>query len=113
MAFKMTGTSLYNRTASRNGSSFMHASNETHVHGPGYLPPKAIEKRKEYKQTLINKGIEEGSDEMKKALINCTQNYKEKNPHPTMPTNKEIDKLKEEKTISKGLGKEGLEIEEL
>ena len=94
-------------------SSFQHAANKTHVHGPGYLPPEALEERSEFKQTLIDQGIQEGSDQMKKALIEWTQNYKESNPHPTMPTNEDIAVMKEKGSVSQGLGKEGLEIEEL
>jgi hypothetical protein len=94
-------------------SSFQHAANKTHVHGPGYLPPEALKERSEFRQTLIDQGIQEGSDQMKKALIEWTQNYKENNPHPTMPTNEDIAVMKEKGSVSEGLGKEGLEIEEL
>ena len=119
MAFKMKGSPYKmgtHKTAAYmkidEASPVKHKRNKTHKHGPGYLPKDQLRKRNELRDRLITEG-NLTDNEIQRKLVEFTQDYKKNVNDPTMPTNEEVDVIREEQR-KKGdtdiLGQEGTTI---
>ena len=83
-------------------SALKHKDGTDHEHGEGFLPKAKSEERKALKRRLVEENDGVMNDDIQAQLREFTQDYKEANPHPSMPTNKQLQS--EGRVLNPGVG---------